>query len=465
VANGVLPSARVASGESPTANRKLRPGPGRSPDDVGAHQLARIYGAMIEATAEGGYESLTVRDVVQRAKVSTRAFYMHFESKEDCLLRTHEFVVRRTARRIVAAQAGERNWRERLRLAVRAFTQELACEPEAARLVLVEAYSAGPAARERARHAEYIFEAMITESFSRAPGGVVLPQPVVEGIVTGFEHVARMMVLDGRELELPRLADALVEWALCYRREAITMLAVERPSGPVQVAEKSTFAAQSRNGDRAALLSSVSKLAVAEGYERLTVGGICKVAGVSRRSFNRHFMGVEDCFLATVEERGHEAIACAGAFHARSSSWAGSVYCTVAGFCAQLATDPILARLLFVEPFAAGASVIARNEQLGAGWVGQLLGNVPLNARPAEPAAAASTGAALGLLGHWVAEGQARGTQQLAPALAYLMLAPAIGAEGAVAGITGAQDFIPVLSRENPVHRANQTGESQDAHA
>ena len=466
VASGLLPAAGVASSGSPSASRKLRPGPGRSPGDVGAHQLARIHRATTEVVAESGYENLTVRSVVQRAEVSTRAFYEHFESKEDCFLRTHEFVVRRTARRIVADQAGERDWQERFRLAVGAFTRELACEPEAARLALLEAHTAGPAARERVRHAEHIFEAMIAESFSRAADGIVVPRAVVEGIVAGVEHVARTMVLAGRELELPTLGDSLAEWALCYRREAVMTLGdlgprslsgrstIEPCSDQASAAEREGFEGRSRNGDRAVLLSSVARLAVAEGYERLTVGGICKVAGVSRRSFNRHFEGIEDCFLAVVDERGREAIALAGEVRACSSSWAGGVYQAIAAFCAQLAADPLLARLLFVEPFAAGASGIERDGQLGSSWVGQLLGDAPPDARLVESTIAASTGAAWGLLGRWVAEGRARDAQQLAPALAYLTLAPAVGAERAVAEIAETQDFIPAPSDEHPVHRA-----------
>jgi len=50
---------------------------------------------MIEIVADRGYEAVKMRELVVRAGVSTRAFYKHFSSKEDCFLRSQEMVVRR----------------------------------------------------------------------------------------------------------------------------------------------------------------------------------------------------------------------------------------------------------------------------------------------------------------------------------------------------------------------------------
>ena len=100
---------------------------------------------MIEIVAERGYSAVTVRDLARLAQISSRAFYEHFSSKEDCFLQAHELVVvRRAAKRTIASQAGEQDWQEQLRLAFRAFIRELARDPRAARLALIDAHAAGP---------------------------------------------------------------------------------------------------------------------------------------------------------------------------------------------------------------------------------------------------------------------------------------------------------------------------------
>src|SRR5690242_16547313 len=55
---------------------------------VAQHQRLRIHGAMVQAVASGGYEALSVRQVIALAGVSRRSFYEQFASKQDCFLAT-----------------------------------------------------------------------------------------------------------------------------------------------------------------------------------------------------------------------------------------------------------------------------------------------------------------------------------------------------------------------------------------
>ena len=195
---------------------KLSPGPGMDESDVAAHQSARIHRAMIEIVAKGGYEAVKVRELVHIAGVSSAAFYKHFANKEECFLRTHDLVVRRATRRIIASQAGEDQWQDRPRLIFEAFVRELEDDPAAARVALIEAYASGPVALDQARKAEATFEMMMAQSFARAPGGMPVPQKVVEGMTSGVAHVARRRLLSGREFEIPYLHEEMVEWLLCF---------------------------------------------------------------------------------------------------------------------------------------------------------------------------------------------------------------------------------------------------------
>lgn len=438
----VAATATVAPEETPY--ERLKPGPGRTGPEVAEHQRGRIHAAMIELACSRGYQAVTTRELARLSGVSTRSFYKHFESKEDCFARTHELIVQRTARRVVAGQAGERDWRERLRLAFAAFTREVAREPQGARLALIEACSAGPAALERVRHAESLFEAMLAESLNRALAPVVVPRTLVKGIVAGVEHVVRVELQAGQESRLRDLSDLLVQWALSFvdpeavASLAMLELAVPAPGSlPVMHSKlQPGDLEQQPAGNRTLLLAAAAKLTANGGYERLTAAKICRSAGVSRRNFNRHFESVGDCFLAVLEQQAHDAIEVDDETREPAGSWAGDVQRTIAGLCAQVASSPLFARLLFVEPFAAGAPGIACRERLIDRAAGRMRCGAPSYAHLSEPEAVASVGAVWGVLCHCVTDDKAQAARRLAPTLSYLALAPAVGARQALNAIS-----------------------------
>jgi AcrR family transcriptional regulator len=423
--------------------RKLSPGPGRPAQEVALHQRARIHGAMIEIVGERGYGAVTVRELARLAGVSTRAFYEHFEGKEECFLRTYELVVQRTAGRIVAAQRGERDWEERLRLAFYAFAREIEAKPRTGRLALVEALAAGPAALEQMRRAEGMFEAMIGESFSRAPDGITIPPLLVKGVVAGVGGVARTWLLDGSEWELPNAADALMEWALCYRSEAAAEVGCldcapassSLPGSPEMAGSQEEGSGHAPGDERALILSAVAKLAAADGYWQLTVPRIRGAAGVSRRSFDSQFEGIEDCFLAALELRVDRALSHAKLAYAEASSWPGGVHRALGALCEHIARDPVLGRLGFTEAFAPGPDGVRRCERIMASITALFRESAPPGQRPPELAAEASVAAIWGILHYYVVSGQAQRLGQVVPALSFLALAPAIGAKTAADAI------------------------------
>jgi AcrR family transcriptional regulator len=102
-------------------------------------QRARLLEAMVRAVAEKGYEAATVADAVRLAKVSRGTFYELFSSKEACLLAAYRAGYEVLAQRIDAAIAGAGDWREELRLGIRAYLQALSEDPLFARVYLIEA--------------------------------------------------------------------------------------------------------------------------------------------------------------------------------------------------------------------------------------------------------------------------------------------------------------------------------------
>jgi AcrR family transcriptional regulator len=95
---------------------------------------------MVRAVAEKGYEAATVADAVRLARVSRGTFYELFASKEACLQAAYRAGYEVLEARIRTAVRGARDWREELRLGIRAYLRTLEEDPLFARVYLTEAH-------------------------------------------------------------------------------------------------------------------------------------------------------------------------------------------------------------------------------------------------------------------------------------------------------------------------------------
>jgi len=418
---------------------KLSPGPGLSAREVAAHQLARIYDAMIEIVAEDGYRSLKIRDVVSRAEVSTRAFYEHFSSKEDCFLQTYKLISRRATRRIIAAQAEEADWRKRPRLVFEAFVGELELEPAGARLALIEAYTAGETALAEAWQGEHNFEGMFAEALARPPRGVVVPPLIVQGMVAGVATVSKNRLISGKTIDLAGSSGELVDWAMCYPDPAAEELAVlDRESvwrdtsvDPLATVASTDF---SSKGDYSLILDAVASLAPVKGYRGLTIPQLRSAAGVSRRKFDAHFDDLEDCYLAALERHASNAVALAARAQAVATTWAGGVYRAISTLCDYCAEDRFLAATLLNDDFPPGPSGNRSRQRLIAA-VEELLTYQSNGVKQPSPTAREASIGAVWLLFHRHLLRDWRLRRKLAATLSYIATAPALSAPAAVASI------------------------------
>jgi AcrR family transcriptional regulator len=416
--------------------------------DVAAHQSARIHRAMIEIVADQGYEAVKVRELVHMAGVSSSAFYKHFRSKEDCFLRTHDFVVRRATRRIIASQGGEEDWRKRPRLIFDAFVDELEDDPEAAYFALVEAYAIGPAALTQARKAEATFEAMFAQSFARAPGGMVVPQMVVEGMMAGVAGVARARLLSGREAELAHLDEEMEDWMLSYPGASADELAHldlqlvwrdTRLQPLISPSSSGEGEAWPKTGDRALLLASVAELNATKGYSSLTTTSISHDAGLPRAIFKSLFDDVEECFVAAMEQRAGEALAQAARAQTAGRNWPGGMYRAISALCDQLISDPLLTGVCLAETFEPDSNGSRSRAQL-IGAVAELLNDsAPMIEQPSALFGEASTSAVWALFHHHLIRALPLASPQIAATLAFMALAPVVGAVATVAAIAAEQ--------------------------
>lgn len=388
---------------------------------------------MVELVAEHGYNGVTVATLSNRAGVSKRDFYRHFAGKEDCFLAVYDIIVSHSVRGILAATEGEEEWCERLRLGFLAFAGQIAGSPEAARLALVEAFAAGAAAVERMQRTNQLFEALVAKNIALADGSPRLPRLVVKGIVAGGGRVARARLLPGDPRRLTLDGGELTEWALSFCDVDVVRLhgldVAEAPSLPAIAAELPL------GDERALILAATARLASKEGYATLTVPRVRAAAGVSRRSFDAHFDGVADCFLATLEMLSGRTLAMAEPFYLTADDWASGVHRMTARLCQLLAGDPTFAGLAFLEVFSPGPEAIRWRSEMIAKLAAMLRRGAPPARRPTVFAAEASIGAMWGVIHHFVATGRGAQLPIAAPVLSYLALAPALRGAGAIEAI------------------------------
>ncbi len=453
--------------------KKLSPGPGRSAAEVADHQLARIHRAMVEIVAENGYEAATVRELARLARVSTRTFYQHYPGKEECFLGTHDLIVRRVLRRLISSQASGNDWRTRARLTLHAFVLGLAEDPRTARLLLVEAFAAGPAAFEQARQANRTFATSIGKSLAGAPDGIVVPPLVTEGIVAGIMSVARARLLADQMEELDGLDDQLFDWALSYRSEAAAKLAevssaprmreARLRSVPSSAREREEGSAEAPTVDLTLLLSAATKLAASGEYESLTVRRILAAAGVPRRTFDAHFDCAEDCLVAALELQIDEALARAERSRASSNTWAGGLHQAISTLCPEIAKSLALADVCGGRTVGAGPTGNQCHQRLSLEISRLLTDGAPSDSQVDRLTAEACTGAILSAL-QW----QRRPTNGRGPSvetLTYLALTPIVGADKALETIcekrgAAARQLTKLSSQVQIANRASGTARS-----
>jgi AcrR family transcriptional regulator len=315
-----------------------------------------------------------------------------------------------------------------------AFAGEVAGNPKAARLALVEVSGAARSTA-RMRHTEGLFEALAIASFGEPSE---LPPLVAKGIVAGVSHLARRRLLAGQEGTFPADAGPLTEWVLALQDDLFRQVlpghdgvAAVRGVGRARDGPRSALLGD----DRETILSVVARLAGTEGYDALTVPRIRSEAGLSRQRFDRHFESVQDCFLAALELRAGHVFAAARAAHRGAATWPSGVCRAVQAVCGEIAADPVLARLVFFELPAPGREALRWRVRSVAKFAAALQGSAPSELRPSELAAEASVAAAWGVMCDYGTTGRARSLSQLADLLAYFALAPALGAEAAVEAV------------------------------
>ncbi len=392
-----------------------------------------------------GYQSLRVEDLIAQAGISRGAFYEQFRGRDDLLLATVAEIGALAQRDVATAFERGGGPDVRLRATVEALIAFSIAQPAAARLWLVEAYGAGPAAieaaaRELARVGELVGRATAglaagADGDAGGPrdagadpddapsphGGAALPADVLAALVGGVHRLLALRLRQRHEDQLPSLGEPLAGWVASYRPPPEPL---RRPRGKGSAGADARIAPRDQ-AER--ILLGLCDAVYDKGYAATTLADVAKRAATSIRTFYAHYETKEEAFVDAVDLAQVQSEAAVRAASRRAPDWPHAVRAGLTALCNYYAAEPPLAETVVVEVHAAGEQALRRHaESLAA--IGRLLEpgfelapDTPPIAREAIPAAIDA------LLYEAIRAGGGPKLRALAPTATYLALAPFVG--------------------------------------
>ena len=205
--------SRPATKPAPVGRKRASERPDNvSPKAPKPTQRERLVEAMISLAAHSGYQQVSIAQLSSRAGVSSATFYEQFKDKEACAVAAYQTATERVLGRFQLSDSG--GWEDASRSAVLELMDAVRNEPDACRLLLVEARAAGDTLRnERERAVEQI-ETRIEARLSSSGGPTVdLPAATLAGAIRSLivSHLR-----NHAEDELPLIVDDLMSWISCY---------------------------------------------------------------------------------------------------------------------------------------------------------------------------------------------------------------------------------------------------------
>jgi AcrR family transcriptional regulator len=179
---------------------------------VAVRKRRRIMNAMAELTAEQGYEATKIAEIVRRAGVARKTLYDNFDGKEEVFLGAFDTIVDEVATRIEESCVGiGEDWVERVTAGLRAFLTYVAENPAAARMCLIEAMSATPAASARYDDATQRFVDLLDRN---APSDTNLPDTIEETLIGGVAWILHQKIRRGEAEQALDLMPELLDFIL-----------------------------------------------------------------------------------------------------------------------------------------------------------------------------------------------------------------------------------------------------------
>jgi AcrR family transcriptional regulator len=189
-----------------------------APEDVVKDQRERLIAAVPGVVATHGYEAMSVADIVKAAAVSRNAFYKNFSDKQDCFATAHDAGHERLFGTLSQPCQTGGEVGERVELSLAAALDTLASEPDVARLLFVEAPSAGEEIALRYHEWLRQYGTLLRAAAPDIPPGSSPAEDVQQVIVGGIASRIASEVLQGRGAALRDLTSPFADYVLAFYR-------------------------------------------------------------------------------------------------------------------------------------------------------------------------------------------------------------------------------------------------------
>jgi AcrR family transcriptional regulator len=283
---------------------------------VHRHQRERILHAVLALSAEQGFEVTSARELATRAGLSRQTFYQHFQTKEDAWSAAYDQAFLELFSAAWHAGAAQRDPAAKVTAAVTACLEQLIAEPGRARLLLVDAPSAGAAGSAAIDRATQAFARLI----AGAAGDRELPAIVPLAMVGGIVSLVGGWVVEDRTADLADLTPALVEilfvplFGSRAARAASRRLGSGVPPGTAQPAD-----------DELRLMDAFARAVVADGLAATRLADVAQREAIELDTVHTLFDDELDCATQALDV------------------WTGQLVAAAAGAYLSAALDPPLA--------------------------------------------------------------------------------------------------------------------------
>ena len=247
-------------------------------------------------------------------------------------------------------------------------------------------------------------------------------------IVGGLRRATFVRLVEQRTDEMPALVEDMLSWTLVFRTSEPSPLGVRLRAVPSE-----TFLAG--EDERARVLRSALELASLEGYGNLTPMRIADEAGVSIDTFFDMFDDMEGCFLAAIEQLSEDVRKTVSDPGLTSSEWPAAVRRSLERMMRYFAARPAYTQTIATGVFAMGQRAVDLVAQLAGEVAARLTAGAP-----GPPLTGLAHEGIEGAIWHTIysqtTDGGTGALPELSDYLAYVVLAPFLGAEQAAQIVT-----------------------------
>ncbi|MHB8531308.1 MAG: TetR/AcrR family transcriptional regulator [Solirubrobacteraceae bacterium] len=417
-------------------------------------QRERLIDAIIELSGQHGYQSLSIAQISARAGVSSATFYELFADREGSLLAAYRAVTRRAlARMELAREAGE--WSKAVRPAFGELVRVLQADPDAGRVMFVEAITGGPKLREEVLLVSNLMERTAEQLLDSAPpGGETLDVPA-RALQGAVHRVVARHLRTHSEDRLTELSEDILAWMSSYTvpaeqgrwstgpealLPAVEPVAADENRMPAELSplprgRHGLPAAVVARSQRMRIIYATAMVTTEKGYANTTVADIVAAAGVAKEAFYRHFSDKEQAFLDAQQHPAQHIVDELVQAYFSVEEWPRRLWSALRRMLELIAENPTFSRMRMVEAYAAGLVPIRRAEDIMRSFSIFLEEGYRYRAAPGELPRIYSTtipGALFEMIQHEVGDGRTAQMPTRLPQLAYVALAPFTGPDEAV---------------------------------